>query len=102
MTGILFVVLFALGVLGALLYILWSRGWMRNGYFTIGTSVLLAIAVFIIYQTVGGVLYLVVTGGNTTLSDARALLGSTALAQLLILVGGTLLMIRATDQDFET
>lgn len=75
---------------------------MRNGYFTIGTSVLIAIAVYLIFQTVGSVIYLLVTGGDLTLSRGKVLLGSTALAQLLVLVGGTLLFIKATDQDYET
>jgi uncharacterized protein len=102
MTGVLLAVLFALGVLGALLYILWSRGWMRNGYFRIGTSVLVAVAVFLIFQTAGSAIYLLATSGDLTGDDARALLGSTSLAQLVILIGGTLLLIKATDQDFET
>lgn len=102
MTGVLVAVLIALMALGAILFLLWRRGWMRNGYFTIGTCALLAVGVFLIFQTVGSAIYLIATGGDLGASDARALLGSTSIAQLLILVGGTLLMIRATDQDFVT
>jgi uncharacterized protein len=102
MTSVLVAIVFALALLGGVIFLLWRRGWMRNGYFTIGTCTLVAIAIFLIFQTVGGAIYLIATGGDLTNTDARGLLGSTSIAQLLVMVGGTLLMIRATDQDFVT
>lgn len=102
MTEVFFIALLAGGVLGGVLYLLWRRGWMRNGYFTIGSAVLIAVAVFVIYQTVGAVLVLLGSGFDVTNSDPKVLLGSNAIAQIVVLVGCTLLLIKATDQDYTT
>jgi membrane protease YdiL (CAAX protease family) len=102
MTEALLVGLLVAGIFGGLLFMLWSRGWMRNGYFTIGSSVLIAVVVFVIYQTVGMLLILVGSDASLTDTSPNVLLGANAIAQMLVLVGGTLLLIRATDQDYLT
>ena len=102
MPEVLLIVLLGAGILGALFYLLWSRGWMRNGYFTVGTSILIALAVFIIYQTLGALLVVMMAGGSIAEAGGQVLLGANAIGQMVVLVGGTFLLIRATDQDYIT
>jgi cytochrome bd-type quinol oxidase subunit 2 len=97
MAEVLFVLLLVLGVLGAVIFTLRRRGWMRNGYFTIGTSILIAFIVMLAYQSLAPILLLLFPGADT--ENTKLLLAMNALAQLVVLVGGSFLLIRATEQD---
>ena len=97
MAQALFVILLILGALGAVLFTLRRRGWMRNGYFTIGASIVIAFMVMIVYQSLAPILMLILPGGAT--DNPRLLLAMNSIAQLTVLVGGTFFLIRATEQD---
>jgi membrane protease YdiL (CAAX protease family) len=103
MLELVFAVLVAIGIGTAGFYLMRRRGWMRNGYFTIGTSLLIALLVMIVYQTLGAMLLFAVRGAEG-LSEINApwILLTNAVAQIAILVGGTYIIIRATDQDLIT
>lgn len=103
MEELLLGVLLALGFAVGAFYLIHRRGWMRNGYFTIGTSILIAVLVMVLYQTIGGVLVVMVDGTRAlTDPDSGLMLGMNAISQLLVLIGGTWILIKATDQDFAT
>lgn len=102
MLELLFVVLVALGLILTGFYLVRRRGWMRNGYFTIGTAILITILVMIVYQTAGAMLVFF-TRGFEGLSELDPwMLLTNAVAQILILVGGSFTIIRATEQDVVT
>src|SRR4051812_13838687 len=88
----------ALALLGTLFFIARSRGWMRNGYFTIITTLLIVGGIFIVFQAVGGMLALAV-GGLDLKGDNIGVLGANGLAQLAIMLVGIVVISRGAGQN---
>lgn len=97
MAEVLFVLLLIVGVLGAILIGLWRRGFMRNGYFTIGTSVIIAMLMMATYQMLPAAAMQFLPGN--LIENRQFLLSLNMISQMVVLVGGSLLLIRATEQD---
>lgn len=95
--GLLVAALVAFAVLGAVVGLAIIRGWRRRGYFSVPATILIALAVFIAFQAVGsiiiGILY--ATGHKQGLS----ILVVNGVAQLAVMLIGTVLLSRALGQD---
>ena len=76
-----------------------ARGWRRNGYFTALSTAMIVIAIFILFQTVGGVLaYL--TGSLPGKEGVGVLfLAENAITQLAVMLLGTIAISNTFRQD---
>jgi uncharacterized protein len=86
-----------LAVYGALIFAAARRGWMRHGYFTTTATIVIVIGIFILFQGVGAVL-VVATGGLHGGSNIT-LLAMNGIAQLGVMLVGTVLLSLALRQD---
>jgi membrane protease YdiL (CAAX protease family) len=87
-----------LGLLGALLFAGFRRGWMRNGYFTIPALILMVVGFFIAFQGLGNGITLALLGKDFA-SNPILVLGINGLAELVVMLGGAILISRAAGQN---
>src|SRR5437870_2109656 len=93
------IVLFiGLGLLGALLFAGFRRGWMRNGYFTAPTVFLIVIGLFVAFQGLGNGITFALLGKDFAANPILAL-GINGLAELIVMLGGAILISRAAGQN---
>jgi membrane protease YdiL (CAAX protease family) len=95
---ILIAIVLLFAALGTLVFAASRRGWKRNGYFTIASTVLIVLGIFLSFQTLGAIL--AIATGDTKLDAGNiVLLAVNGVAQLLIMLGGTVLISRSAGQD---
>jgi len=87
-----------LGLLGALMFAGFRRGWMRNGYFTIPSVILIVIAIFIAFQGVGSGITLSLLGKDFS-SNPLLALTINGLSQIIVMMGGALLVSQSANQN---
>ena len=88
-----------LAVLGTLVYTVSRRGWMRNGYFTILSTLLIVLGIFFCFQSFGAFLTLIANGGKLEGGSGLATLAMNGIAQLTVMLLGTVLISRAAGQN---
>jgi membrane protease YdiL (CAAX protease family) len=88
-----------LAILGTLVFTASRRGWMRNGYFTIFSTLLIVIGVFLCFQSFGALLTLIANGGKLEGASGVATLAMNGIAQLVVMLGGTVFLSRAAGQN---
>ncbi len=87
LTGAIFFVL-------ALTYAGWKRGWMRHGYFSLPATVLIVLGLFLLFQTVGGILVVSFLGASF-IEHGKVLLVLNGIAQLMVMLVGTVMFVKA-------
>ncbi len=97
-TWILVAVVIVFAVLGALVFAGARRGWMRNRYFTIASTTLIVLGIFLCFQTLGAILVLI-TGGTKLDEGNITMLAMNGIAQLLIMLLGTVYLSRSAGQN---
>jgi len=89
-----------LALISAIFFFLSRRGWMRNGYFTIPTVILIVIGLFIAFQAIGSGAVVAAIGLNI---DDHPLIALTlnGLAEILVmLIGSVLISLAARQHPF--
>ncbi len=87
-----------LALIGALVFIASRRGWMRNGYFTTAATILIVLGIFIAFQAFGSML--VVGIGGLKMDESNiTILAMNGVAQLLVMLVGTVLLSLAVRQN---
>src|SRR5665213_667639 len=87
-----------LALLGFGFYLAARHGWMRNGYFRIPAVILLVIALFILFQGLGNGVTIATIGIHIE-DHPIAALTINGLAELAIMLAGTVLISRAARQN---
>src|ERR1043165_7624700 len=91
-----------LALIGTLIFIAIRRGWMRNRYFTTATTILIVLGIYIGFQGLGSVI-IVSTVGLKSLNESNiVVLAINGIAQLVVMLGVTVLISLGTGQDYKT
>lgn len=72
---------------------------MRNGYFGILRSVLIVVAAVVLFQVLGGLVLVGVYGVDVQHAEASVMVAINALAELLVMIGIPLIVIRSSGKD---
>ena len=98
MKWILIGIIALLALLGTFVFLASRRGWIRNGYFTILSTILIVLGAFICFQALGTLLTIGVNGGKLEGNNLAAL-AMNGVAQLAVMLGGAVLISRAAGQN---
>jgi membrane protease YdiL (CAAX protease family) len=90
--------LLVLAVLGGMFYSFTRGGWMKNGYFNLPAVILIVIVLFVLFQGLGSGITLGIIGEHIE-NHPIAALSINGLAEILVLLIGSVLISRAMKQD---
>jgi membrane protease YdiL (CAAX protease family) len=91
-------VFITLVVLGAVFFAAARSGWMRNGYFTLPSVILIVLSLFILFQGLGSGITLAVIGIHVE-NHPIAALTINGLSEIVILMAGAVLISQAARQN---
>ena len=94
---LLLVALIAFAVVGGIVGLAIFRGWRRRGYFTITATIVIVLGLFFSFQAIGAILYVILKAMG--IAHDNGLLIVNGVSQLLVMLGGAILVSRIAEQD---